>query len=95
MLAARLAAGTLTLGQAFTFISGLYFRGKLTYARRFAVAPRSASDEPVPAVHVITPNAGLRCPDTVVTADAASCWSFGTLRTFSGKPMFSATVLCG
>ena len=24
------------LGDFFTFISGLYFRGKLTYARRFA-----------------------------------------------------------
>lgn len=70
-LAHRLQRGDgVALGELFAFVSGLYFRGKLTYARRFAVAPRSASDEPVPAVHVITPNAGLRCPDTVVTVDA-------------------------
>ena len=57
------------LGELFAFVSGLYFRGKLTYARRFAVAP-----DPVSAiagtVHVITPNAGLRSPDTLVTGDA-------------------------
>ena len=35
-LAQRLCAGTLTLGEAFAFMSGLYFRGKLAYATRFA-----------------------------------------------------------
>ena len=36
-LAARLRAGeSVTLGETFAFLSGLYFRGKLTYARRFA-----------------------------------------------------------
>jgi hypothetical protein len=34
-LAVRLQAGTLTLGEAFAFMSGLYFRGKLAYATRF------------------------------------------------------------
>ena len=34
-LAAKLNAGTLTLGEAFTFMSGLYFRGKMAYARAF------------------------------------------------------------
>jgi hypothetical protein len=46
------------LGDVFAFISGLYFRGKLTYARCFA-APLD--------IHVITPTAGLRSPDTFVT----------------------------
>src|SRR5690242_9539974 len=32
-LAGRLRQGDLSLGDAFSFISGLYFRGKLTYAR--------------------------------------------------------------
>src|SRR6476661_2060922 len=32
-LAGRLRQGDLPLGEAFTFISGLYFRGKLAYAR--------------------------------------------------------------
>jgi hypothetical protein len=60
-IAKRLQAGTLTLGEAFTFCSGLYFRGKITYARAFAPAPD--------ATLVITPTRGLQSPDTVVTAD--------------------------
>jgi hypothetical protein len=58
-LAQRLADGTLTLGEAFAFMSGLYFRGKLTYARRFAPE----------AVFVITPTRGLLAPDVAVTPD--------------------------
>lgn len=43
-----------TLGEVFTFLSGLYFRGKLAYADVFAQpAPRT------PGVFVITPNRGL------------------------------------
>jgi hypothetical protein len=43
-----------TLGEVFTFLSGLYFRGKLAYAHAFSVpATRSTS------VLVITPNRGL------------------------------------
>ena len=53
-LARRLRAGGATLGEAFEFTSGLYFRGKLLYARTFARAP-----EGVPGVLVIAPGAGL------------------------------------
>ena len=43
-----------TLGEVFTFLSGLYFRGKLAYANVFAQpAPRTSG------VLVITPNRGL------------------------------------
>jgi hypothetical protein len=58
-IARRLQAGTLTLGEAFTFCSGLYFRGKIAYARTFA--PESTL--------VITPTRGLQSPDLLVTAD--------------------------
>jgi hypothetical protein len=58
-LARRLAGGTLTLGEAFAFMSGLYFRGKLAYARRFA------PDQ----IYVITPTRGLQSPDAPVTID--------------------------
>ena len=53
-----------SLGDVFSFVSGLYFRGKLAYARRFARPPDP--DDPVSAggVLVITPNAGLRAADT-------------------------------
>lgn len=62
----RAAAGA-PLGEVFSFVSGLYFRGKLAYALRFARPPDP--DDPVVAggVMVITPNAGLRSADTPIT----------------------------
>jgi len=50
------------LGEAFAFLSGLYFRGKLFYGLTFARPPRG-----VPGVLVITPNAGLLRADHPVT----------------------------
>jgi hypothetical protein len=58
-LATQLAAGTLSLGDAFAFMSGLYFRGKLAYARHFGPGH----------VHVITPTRGLLPPERLITAD--------------------------
>src|SRR5690349_18334498 len=43
-------SGRMSLGRAFAFMSGLYFRGKLTYAERFGEAL------------VITPTRGLQPP---------------------------------
>jgi len=54
-LALKLRSGQATLGETFTFLSGLYFRGKLAYAQRFA---RSES------IWVMTTNQGLLSPDT-------------------------------
>lgn len=56
----REPAGAL-LGEVYSFLSGLYFRGKLAYARAFAGKPQH--------VLVITPTMGLRPPDTPVTLD--------------------------
>jgi hypothetical protein len=60
-LAQRLAnpAAGAPLGEVFAFISGLYFRGKLAYARAFA--PASA--------FVITPSRGLLPIDQPITRD--------------------------
>ena len=58
-LAQRLANGMLSLGEAFAFMSGLYFRGKLAYALHFG------HDN----VHVITPTRGLLPPEMLITAD--------------------------
>ncbi len=55
-LARRLQHGTLSLGEAFSFLSGLYFRGKLAYAQRFAHED----------TFVITPTQGLRSPASLV-----------------------------
>src|SRR5438309_11540689 len=58
------------LGDVFAFVSGLYFRGKLTYAVRFAGFD---------GVHVITPNAGLRRPDTYITHKALRTFADGDI----------------
>jgi hypothetical protein len=58
------------IGELFAFVSGLYFRGKLTYALRFAAPPDPEHEVVGCGVHVITPNAGLRLVDTFVTDKA-------------------------
>jgi hypothetical protein len=63
-LAERLRNGGVALGEVFSFISGLYFRGKLAYARAYADPPPG-----VPGVLVITPCRGLVCSDKVVTLE--------------------------
>ncbi len=62
-LARRLrAAEPVSLGEVFTFLSGLYFRGKLAYANAFA-HPRNDNTR----VLVITPTRGLMPAATLVT----------------------------
>ena len=51
-LATRLRGEGLPLGEMFSYMSGLYFRGKLTYARAYA-RPRAGC-----GIHVITPGRG-------------------------------------
>src|SRR5882672_11294339 len=69
-LACRLRREGLSLGELFSFVSGLYFRGKLAYARAFATAPMG-----LPGAFVITATAGLLRPDTVVTIDQLREWA--------------------
>jgi hypothetical protein len=60
-LAERLRSVGLTLGEAFSFLSGLYFRGKLTYAGRFARPPAGC-----PGIQVITTDRGLIPADATI-----------------------------
>jgi hypothetical protein len=70
-LALRLRSRGAPLGEVFSFVSGLYFRGKLTYALRFARGSPEADPAIVDrGVFVITPGAGLRTPETLVTREA-------------------------
>jgi hypothetical protein len=73
------------LGDLFTFISGLYFRGKLTYARRFAAPPEPANPLVGGGILVITPNAGLRSPDTLVTHAAVRAFARGDVDADNAK----------
>ena len=62
-LARRLHRGEARpIGEIFSFLSGLYFRGKVTYAATFAKAPRG-----VPGSLVITSNRGLLPVETPIT----------------------------
>ena len=72
-LARRLREGhAAPIGEIFQFLSGLYFRGKLAYARAFATPPANLPS----GVFVITTGSGLREADTPITADA--------IRSFAG-----------
>jgi hypothetical protein len=62
-LAQRLRHSGAPLGEVYQFISSLYFRGKLAYARQFTNPPTG-----VAGIHVIT-GAGLILPETAITLD--------------------------
>jgi hypothetical protein len=64
-LAVKLRSQSAPLGDVFSYISGLYFRGKLAYAQAFATPPPG-----IAGAYVITAAGGLLTPDTPVTLDA-------------------------
>ena len=63
-LAQRIRREGAPLGELFSFISSLYFRGKLAYAEAFSHLPTG-----FPATLVITTSRGLLPPDTVIRLD--------------------------
>jgi hypothetical protein len=85
-LAARLREPTgAPLGDVFSFLSGLYFRGKLTYARRFA--PSGVS---WPSTLIITADRGLVPPDTIVRREDLE--RFSDIDISSGDDRYLAPV---
>ncbi|MGH9856734.1 MAG: hypothetical protein ACRD4B_02710, partial [Acidobacteriota bacterium] len=73
-LAIRFHTTGAPIGEVFSFLSGLYFRGKLAYAKHFARGP-----EGIDTVLIITANRGLIHPDTFITP--------ADLRSFGGVPI--------
>jgi hypothetical protein len=63
-LVQRLRSSQVSLGEIFSFVSGLYFRGKLAYASRFANPPKGLS-----GISIITSSSGLHRPDHLVNLD--------------------------
>jgi hypothetical protein len=84
-LAQRLRSANVTLGEAFSFLSGLYFRGKLTYAGRFARPPAGES-----GVQVITTDRGLLAADTAV--GVRDLREFGTVDIRPDHPRYRAPL---
>ncbi len=64
------AAEAVALGEIFTFLSGLYFRGKLGYARTFASPP-----DGMHGAYVITSNRGLIPVDAPITLEELKSFS--------------------
>lgn len=61
----------LPIGEAFSFLSALYFRGKLAYARRFAAAAPAPAPAATPdggSILVIAPGFGLVPPEWPLTS---------------------------
>ncbi len=73
-LAARLRQRGVSLGELFSFISGLYFRGKLAYAHTFCDVPPN-----IDGALVITSSGGLVSPDAIVTLERLREISSGNL----------------
>ena len=85
-LAQRLRSAGVTLGEAFSFLSGLYFRGKLTYANRFARPPAGRA-----GVQVITTDRGLVAADTAV--GVGDLRAFGTVDIRPDHPRYRTPLL--
>ena len=84
-LASTLRGGSAPIGEVFSFLSGLYFRGKLAYARAFGHHPDTE-----PGILVITTNRGLVAPETPISFDDIN--SFATLDIAGGGTGFSAPL---
>jgi hypothetical protein len=72
------------LGELFSFISSLYFRGKLAYAKAFS--PSTG----FPSTLVVTTSRGLLSPETVITLDdllEMSAFDRSGRRSISGAPL--------
>ena len=74
------------LGEAFSFLSGLYFRGKLAYASRFARPPRGLE-----GAQVITANRGLVAAETRVGVEELR--AFGSVDIDADDPRYRAPLV--
>lgn len=86
-LAVRLREGGpgAAIGEVFSFMSGLYFRGKLTYAMAFGKRPRAAV-----STFVITTDRGLMPADTIIHREDVE--SFATVDIASGDERYVAPL---
>jgi hypothetical protein len=93
-LAQRLRGNGAPLGEVFSFLSALYFRGKLGYARAFAEPPSDC-----PGILIITPTAGLVPHDTMIRLARLRGFSRGRIhvknRHYCSSLRRSATKLAG
>jgi hypothetical protein len=85
-LARRVHGAGAPLGEVMSFLSSLYFRGKLTYAERFATSPQGSG-----GVLVITADRGLVAPETTIAA--ADLRAFGRVPIDAAEERYAAPLL--
>lgn len=85
-VARRLREGIATIGEVYSFISGLYFRGKMAYVNAFPSAP-----DGLPPAVVMVPGAGLIPPETPVDLDQLRAIS--EVPVAENNPMFRDPLL--
>ena len=88
LLARRLRAEGVPLGDVFSFLSGLYFRGKLEYARAFAHAPGDEAG----GVYIITMTDGIVSSDTRVSSHDLERYARCEVGTPAAVAMLEATT---
>ena len=66
--------GGAPLGDVFSFLSGLYFRGKMAYVRRFSAPPPG-----LPGALVITPTRGLVPADSTIGVEVLREFAAGAV----------------
>jgi hypothetical protein len=74
------------LGELFSFVSGLYFRGKLAYAREFGRAPPAQN-----TAYVISAGGGLCTPDERVSIARLQGWAKVSIH--HDNPHFTAPLI--
>jgi hypothetical protein len=84
-LARQVQIGAASLGDVFAFCSGLYFRGKLAYARHFAEPP-----EGLAGVQIITPSRGVVAAETLVGSSDLS--EFAEVPVHTDEPRFTGPL---
>lgn len=79
------------IGEAFAFVSGLYFKGKLAYGLTFARPPEPGVELTGSGALVITPTAGLRPAETRITVDALR--AVGSVDIAKNEPRYRKPLL--
>lgn len=87
--ARQLASAGMRLGDVFTYLSGLYFNGKLTYARRYATPPASLGGE---GIYIITMTDGILTPDHRVCVDDLRRYAAAERQTDEGRHAFEVSA---
>lgn len=85
-LANRLRHGEVTLGEVFSFLSGLYFRGKYTYSQHFGRPPAELESQ-----YVITSDAGLVSANQIISL--ARLRAFGEVDINPAEPRYIRPLL--